>query len=59
MLAPFFWFRGLLGAARDLMLLVICNHEHLSFNPRALPGVIIVSLPQSCGTSSSRARKLC
>ena len=35
MLAPFFWFRGLLGAARDLLLLlllVICNREHLSLN---------------------------
>ena len=31
MLALFFWFRELLGAARDLLLLlllVICNHEH-------------------------------
>ena len=53
MLAPFF---GLGGCSE---LLVICKQEHLSFNPRALPGVIIVSLPQSCGTSSSRARKLC
>jgi hypothetical protein len=40
MLAPFFCFRG-------LGLLVICNHEHLSLNPRALLGVIIVSLLQS------------
>ena len=32
MFAPFFWFMGLLGAARDLLLLVICNREHLSLN---------------------------
>ncbi len=32
MLAPFFWFIALLGAARDLMLLAICNREHLSLN---------------------------
>jgi hypothetical protein len=32
MLAPFFWFRELLGAARDLMLLAICNREYLSLN---------------------------
>ena len=55
-----FWFMGLLGAARDLMLLAICNREYLSFNflyrpagarhvsfapnPRVIPGVIIISL---------------
>ena len=40
MLAPFFLFRGLLGAARDLMLLVICNHEHIyPLIPGLYPGL--------------------